>query len=127
MTTRAGSPASRSMRSSSSSPKPFASRVSNENGRPRRSATISAVCAARILGEVMIASGLKPTPARKRPSRSACFSPFGGQRPGLVGTVPRFGIAGVRVADEMQLGHGHGAAGLCEGHGLRSSTSPVTR
>ena len=53
--------------------------------------------------------------------------------PGLVGTLPRCGIAGVRVADEMQLGHGRvppvtaGAAGPCEGHGLRSSTSPVTR
>jgi hypothetical protein len=37
---------------------------------------MSAVCAARSFGELMIASGLNPTPARNAPSLSACFSPL---------------------------------------------------
>src|SRR3954452_8949988 len=77
MTTgRSGSPSSRSSVSSVSGLNGPASRVSIEYGLSIRSATIWAVCSARSLGEVTMASGAKPEAARNRPSRSAWRSPF---------------------------------------------------
>ena len=64
---------------------------------------MSAVCEARSFGELRIASGRKPIPARNRPSRSDCFSPFGESGRCRVGAVPLRRIAGIRMAEEVQL------------------------
>ena len=79
--------------------------VVDRDRRARWPATISAVRAARTLGEVMKTSGAKLDAGEEHAQPLGLTLALVRQRPGLVGALPGEPVAGMGVAEEGELGH----------------------